>query len=552
MLAFSTVKPPFATSGKHWNAPGPQCFECLSDEAEAAAHAAEVHAIEIDASLADNAAEIARCEARLQALETIGLEQRRQVITAQVDELAGEEERARDHRRRASEVRDRAAHLGEAVLGIRLPSSQHISSLRTLHSEVKNRRASGPTAMPSSKAIPMRAGVAFATIGFGAARYGASAGIELSIGAALALGSVATIVVLTNATRQKKNAQRSWQLETERLEAQLAAEMLPVLREAGVSLLEEIESKRQESEKLHAEAGRLRQEAIELDRHADSMFERSSALSSLRRELAALTNHLAERGGALTLQSEVLAEDGQAANENTLREHIQRALSVLDTLQTERFRQVALCASKRAQADSALAERGDLFGSSVDTQAAVANAESRLRAAETQLLSLRQDCERLTERPLEPAEGASQTALAEAKKAITQAENLLQECRRKRQEVADELARADARLELAREAAKSISLAEIEQRVTKAQDGAGTEVHPSDTTASEEERASMGRKDDYRSAAAEMGGTTGGRNSGAVVRLRNCDQLSCPTLRPNLQMRRPRASAPCSVTRRGS
>ncbi len=90
-----------------------------ADEAQASAHAAEVQAAEIDASLAANAAEIAGCEARLDALEAIALEQRRRVITSQVNELTAHEERARDDRRRAAEVRDRAARLEEEVLGVR-------------------------------------------------------------------------------------------------------------------------------------------------------------------------------------------------------------------------------------------------------------------------------------------------------------------------------------------------------------------------------------------------------------------------------------------------
>ncbi len=297
------------------------------------------------------------------------------------------------------------------------------------------------------------------------------------------LGIVAAIVAIANVSKQKKNAQRSWQLETGRLESQLAAEMLPVLREAGVDALEEIESKREANEKLHADAGRLRQEAIDLDRHADSMFERASNLSSLRRDLvaitqqlAALTDQLAASGEALALQPDVLAGDAQAVNENTRREQerLQKARIARDALQTERFRQLALCASKRAQADSAVAELGDLLTSSVDAQAAVAGAESRLHVADTQLMSLRRDSERLTELPLEPAEAASQTTVEEARKAVSQAEDQLQERRRKRQEVADELARADARLELAHEAAKSIDLGEIEERVAEAQAAVGT------------------------------------------------------------------------------
>lgn len=450
-----------------------------ADEAQAAARAAEARATEIDASLAGNAAEIAGCESGLQALEAMGLEQRRRTMSSQVDELTAQEETARDHRRRAAQVRDRAARLEEQVSGIRLSSSQHVASLQKLQSELKYRKGAGPAVTRSSPAVPLLAGAAVATVGFLTARYAASAGLGVSIGAALALGIVASVLALANASRQKKNSQRSWQAETERLESQLAAEMAPILREAGVGALEEIESKRQESDGLHAEAGRLRQEAIDLDRQADSMFESSSALSSLRRELAAVTGQLAARGGAPVLQS----GGGESARESTVRERLQQARGVRETLQTERFRQVALCASKRAQADSALAERGDLHVSLAEAQAAVAEAESRLLVTGTQLMNLRQESERLSELPLEPAERASQTAVAEAKQAVAAAEEQLQERRRIRQEVADEMARAEARLELAVAAAKSISLAEIEERVGQARAAAGTDVECSNTAA---------------------------------------------------------------------
>ena len=100
---------------------------------------------------------------------------------------------------------------------------------------------------------------------------------------------------------------------------------------------------------------------------------------------------VARDAGALALQSEVLAGNREGLNENTLREQerLEKARRVRDTLQTERFRQVALCASKRAQADSALAERGDGLAPSADAQMAVADAESRWRAAEAQLVAVR-------------------------------------------------------------------------------------------------------------------------------------------------------------------
>jgi AAA domain len=82
-----------------------------ADEAQVAAAAAEAKAAEIDASLAVNAAEIARCEAKLHVLESIALELRRRAIASKVDELSAQEGNAREHRRRAAEVRDSAARL---------------------------------------------------------------------------------------------------------------------------------------------------------------------------------------------------------------------------------------------------------------------------------------------------------------------------------------------------------------------------------------------------------------------------------------------------------
>jgi hypothetical protein len=455
-----------------------------ADEAQVAAAAAETKATEIDASLAANSAEIADCEAKLHVLEAIALEQRRQAIASQVDELSAREVSARDHRRRAAELRDRAARLEAESLGVRLPSPQHLSSLLTQHSEIKSRKTAGPAGTSSAVALPLLAGVAGAMIGFVAARYGASTGLEVSIGAAVILGILACTVALGDVARQRKKARISWQLEIERLESQLAAETAAVLLAAGGGALEEIESRRRQGETLQGDAGRLRQEATDLDRHADSMFDGCSALSSLRLELATLSRQLAASDGeALALQSEVLAEDREGLNEKTLREkeRLEKARRLRDTLETERLRQVALCASKRAQADSALTERGALVAPPTEGEMAVADAESRWRQAEARLIAVRQESQQLTALPCGPPAGLSETALAEAKKDVGLAEGQLQDRRRKRQEVADELARADARWELARRAAEAISLSDIEQRVAKAQAAAGTDGEPMDT-----------------------------------------------------------------------
>src|SRR5207302_605310 len=114
----------------------------------------------------------------------------------QVDELSPQEESARDHRRRAAELRDRAARLEAESLETGLPSPEHLSSLLTQHSEIKSRKTVGPAGTSSALALPLLAGVAGATIGFVAARYGASTGLEVSIGAALMLGIVAGIIAL--------------------------------------------------------------------------------------------------------------------------------------------------------------------------------------------------------------------------------------------------------------------------------------------------------------------------------------------------------------------
>jgi DNA repair exonuclease SbcCD ATPase subunit len=452
-----------------------------ADEAQVELAAAEATAAEIDVSLAANAAEIARCEAKLYALETAGMELRRRAIAMEVDELRAQEETARDHRRRAADVRERAARLEAEVAATRLPSSQQLSALRALHSEIKSRKVMGPVAKPSP-VLPLLVGSGSAAVGFVATRYGVSAGIELSIGAALLLGIVGIIVGVASVVRQKRNVQRSWQLEIDRLEKQLEVETRAVLVDAGVGTLEEIESKRQRCESLHVDTAKLRQEATDLDRNADSMFERSSSISSLRRELATLTDQLAERhGGAPSLTSEVAADRGEL-NANILREQerLEEARRAREALQTVRFRQVALCVSKRAQAESALAERQGTVQSLGEAQMAVTEAESRLREAEAQLLALRQERMELTVAAGGPPAQASQGALALAKENFAQAEAQLQDQRRKRRQVADEKARADARLELARQAVDGISLPEIERRVMEARASVGADVEPGD------------------------------------------------------------------------
>ena len=80
--------------------------------------------------------------------------------------------------------------------------------------------------------------------------------------------------------------------EIERMESRLAAETPQVLSEAGVGAIEEIESRRQQVERLQSEAGRLRQEATGLDREADSMFESIAGLSAVRRELELSLIHI--------------------------------------------------------------------------------------------------------------------------------------------------------------------------------------------------------------------------------------------------------------------
>src|SRR5260370_35994759 len=82
-----------------------------ADEAQEAAVAAEEKAAEIDARPAANAGEIAGCDARLRVLEAKALELRRRALATQVDELAAQEDTARDHRRHAAEARDGAARL---------------------------------------------------------------------------------------------------------------------------------------------------------------------------------------------------------------------------------------------------------------------------------------------------------------------------------------------------------------------------------------------------------------------------------------------------------
>ncbi len=447
-----------------------------ADEAQSAAKAGEAKSAEIDASLAVNAAAIGQSEARLRALDWSTLELRRRAAALKVEEMSAQESAAREHRRRAADARDHAAALEADVAGVRFPSSQHLASLETLRAEIRSRKAGGPVAASPATGLVLLAGAAGAAAGFVAARYGGSAGTAVSIGAALLLSVIAAaIAAFASMGGRRRSAEMDRRAEIERMESRLAAETPQVLSEAGVGAIEEIESRRQQVERLHSEAGRLRQEATGLDREADSMFESIAGLSAVRRDLETLNGQMVSLGSVAS----ALEPGGWGAiNEDTLREQerLSEARRVRDQLQTERMTQVALCAVQRATADSALAERGD----AADPQA-VADAESRYAAAAEKLAELRQERQHVGAiTDLSPS-GASETQVQQAEQDAALAERRADELRLEHQDSVRDLARATARLELAGREAEGIRLAQIQERLAAARESAGAGGEPFDS-----------------------------------------------------------------------
>jgi hypothetical protein len=213
------------------------------------------------------------------------------------------------------------------------------------------------------------------------------------------------------------------------------------------------------------------------------MLNTSAGLSSLRRELATLVEQLASHAdGALASPTDSWPSSPEALRENELRarERLETAHRAQNTLQTQQVRQVVVCASARAQADQALADLNRSLAPGVDPQAVVVEAESRLREAEAQLDKLRQESQKLTVPLSGSAAGVSESAVSIAKKEVDEAERQLEDRRRERQAAADDLARASARLDLARHVAKNISIEDLEQRLTASQTAASTGIDPSD------------------------------------------------------------------------
>jgi len=457
-----------------------------AEKAQAAAAAADAIAAEIEASLADNATEIANCEEETRLLNSIALELRRRALASKVEELSAQENEAHEARRRAAELRDRATRLEAEASGVRLPSAQQLAWIESLQSAIENRKSAGPGAPARSAALPLLGGLVAATVGFAVAWFASSGSMALSIGAALVLGvAVGAIIALSDSRRQRKMAESSWRMETGKLESQLGAETASVLREAGVTALEQVEAKRQESQELRSESERSRQEAGGLDRQADAMLNSSAGLSSLRRELATIVEELAVDGhGSAASQADVPDYSQEALRDKNLRarERLENAHRARTSLQNQQVRQVVTCASARAQADHALADLNKGLLPSVDPQAVVVEAEARLREAEAQVNSLREESRRLTAPGFAPTIAVS-NAVSDARGELAAAESRLEDRRRERQTAADHLARASARLELARRAAETISIENIELRLAAAQTAAGAGVPPSDRAA---------------------------------------------------------------------
>jgi hypothetical protein len=459
-----------------------------AEKAQAAAAAADAVAGEIEASIAANAAEIAQSEEELSNLASVAIEIARRSLALQVDELSAQEGEAREARRRATELRDRATRLEAEASAVRFPSVQQLASIQSLQAALQARKASG------TAALPLLAGLVAAAVGFAVARFAGSAALVISIGAAVILGAAVGLIVALSSRRR--------QSETAMLESQLAAETASVLREAAVTALEQVESKRQECQELRSDAERSRQEAGRLDRDADSMLNSSASLSSLRRELAALVDRQGAR--ASQADSAVFSQDVLRDKNLRARERLEIAHRTRTSLQTQQVRQVVICASARAQADNALADLNRSVQPGVDPQAMVVEAESRLHAAETQLEMLRQENKRLTADLSAPAAGVSESAVASARNEVAAAESQLADRRRERQAAADQLARISARLDLARRAASAISLEEIAQRVAVAQGVVGSDIQPTDRASANERHDEAKQRLSSASAAVDL------------------------------------------------
>ena len=364
-----------------------------AEKAQGAASAADAIAAEIEARLAGNAEEIAECDAELRRLESIALELRRGALAVKVDELSRQESDARESRLRAVEMRDRATLLETETSGVRFPSSQQVASIESLQAAIESRKLVGPGAYSGSATTSLLASIFAAAIGFGVARFVGSAAIALSICAALALGlAVGMIVALGSNRRRRNGVESSWRIETERLLSRLAAETASVLREAGVSSLEQVEPKRHKCQERRSDAERLRQEAAGLDRQADAMLNSSAGLSSLQRELATLVEQLSVNGQAVTApSSDSLAGGLEELRDRQIRgrESLENAQRARNALQTQVVRQMVVCASARAQAENAMAELHMALSPGVNPQEAVLEGDARLREAESRLDELR-------------------------------------------------------------------------------------------------------------------------------------------------------------------
>jgi hypothetical protein len=201
------------------------------------------------------------------------------------------------------------------------------------------------------------------------------------------------------------------------------------------------------------------------------------------------------------MESEILA-GRDALQRDTVREQerLDAARRVRDQLQTERVAQVAVCASKRATAESALAERGESVPGHVE--AVIADAESRCGRAESQLGALREERRQAAEVPIAEPKSVSESELRDAEEAAALAEQKAAELDRERLAILHDLARATASLEAARRDVEATRLPDIEARVAAAQLKAGPAAGPRDIALAEarHERA----KDRVAGASAEV------------------------------------------------
>ncbi len=319
--------------------------------------------------------------------------------------------------------------------------------------------------------LPVVVAALVAAVGYLGSRFAASAGVAPSfvIGAALGLAAfVATAMVLR--TQQRSAASRSWMAERDRLAERWRKDGEPVLADAGVDRLEEIEGKRRSADELTRDAERLRLEAVALDREADAILAATAGLASLQHERHELDGQLTGHDlDALATAA------GAAGDRGALGQRVSSTRGTLDSLRqqreeilTQRMDYVTRCATARSRADSARSERDQALALDPDPAATLEAAKANLSAASDDIEQLRRERNQLAAAPADGGPALSEQAVSAARDAVDAAERMLAERRGEREQAGEARAAAQARLHLAARALEAVNLAEIRERLAEA------------------------------------------------------------------------------------